>query len=240
MATATIVETATPPLVNSNSKRKRALCSEILVHPQEQPALKQPRRQSHVTFALEQNQISDKPILEEDVDDDQLWFTCDELRQIRVREACIVQNKRNSDHYMEQVSCLLEQVSSEDGTENDTNTNDRDIDDCSDTSLDAPLLIANSEARGLERETLATFRQHRKEAIQSLLKSQDALKRWRGAGDKQFSFEFQRRALSEHYQRLTRPSAKFAQLIGQADADVVMEEVSEGDQEELDSDTFEW
>lgn len=216
---------------------------------------KKQRRFARVRFNLDETQVqyheTRQDIIDELQDESKLWFTAKELQYIRAREAQAVQRHQSSAHFMEQVSSLM-QLSTHKTTnsgeeEDETAENSSSSSATSASTSDASLWIANSDARGLERETLSAFRKQRKDAIASLIKSQKALKQWRGGkdGTHQFSMEFQSKALSQHYQRLTRPSLKIAQWLGQADADIIsfysLEDYEELEGlDELDLETFEW
>jgi hypothetical protein len=204
-----------------------------------------------------------------------LWYSPEELHKIRLREASVIVGQAKCEQYLEQVYSVMEMAAEQEDTgvstcgsstcsnsfssskqEEDQGRDDNDCDEASSSSSNssvssidttAPLFVARSEARGLEREVLACFRQRRKQVIRDLLKAQTALKSWRGDKQQVFSLEFQQKALSQHYQRLARPSVRFAQILADGDADltniqdlpedrIVMEDIEVVD----DLSAFEW
>jgi hypothetical protein len=241
--TTSLTEKPVPLEMFGARKRSSSICSsessEIFV---EESSCKKSRRSKAVSFDLSHNTTSAPHYMDEDVDDITLWFSPNELYFIRVREAKIIKEARCSDEYIDQVSCLLELACATIQPANELKLNNEGSDEdsfASDaSSIEAPMWISNSPARGLEREMLPCFRQRRKEAIRSFLKSQMALQSWRCPEGRGFSPDFQQRALSEYYQKLSRPAAYLAQLLGEGDAMVCT--TVRAVEEDEDFTTFQW
>ncbi|CAB9525417.1 expressed unknown protein [Seminavis robusta] len=84
--------------------------------------------------------------------------------------------------------------------------------------------LANSPVRGLEREMAPCFRQRKRQVIANVLESQRALREWHQSNnntDNKDMIDMKGAELmAAHYQKLTLPAVRFAQLLAQGDAQV--------------------
>ncbi|CAB9505933.1 expressed unknown protein [Seminavis robusta] len=147
--------------------------------------------------------------------DTNLWFSAQELQQIRARESMFIKlNRRYCEHYVQSVSSLFtkaRQNISEQSSGDSLANNDNHV---SPTVLS---LICQSPARGLERDVIPRFRLRRKEVIQKFLTLQAKLLIKEALLSTE-EYECQQHALSLHYEKLARPSARLAQWLAVGDA----------------------
>ena len=151
-------------------------------------------------------------------DKSNLWFSYEDLQDIRLREANVVKIHRFSEDYMEEVASLLgEACSSMKATIQQKQA-------AVDIHVSTEFL-AKSAARGLECQIMPCIRQRRKQVVATFLKSQTSLQQWKAPQDgRHFTPDFQQQALSEHYQKLARPAQLLAQLLAAGDARVAQME----------------
>lgn len=198
------------PRLLTASTRKRSVTFIAMgdVQQQQQPQKKRriaSRKSVHFDLSQNKHHASSLTPLDASVIS-ALWFSPEDLQQIRFREANVIKIHKFCDYYLHQMTCLLGVAC---GACEDI------IDD-----VTPQLFVASSPARGLEKEVLPCVRHRRKEVIQTLLRSQRALQKH----PQKFTLEFQQTALSQHYTRLARPATRLAQLIAQGDRMALQEE----------------
>ena len=193
------------PRLLTSASRKRSVPSLAASNSSDSTSEQQPHKKCRtaprksVRFDLSQNtqHASQLPPIDALILD-ALWFSHEDLFQIRMREGGVIKVHKFCDYYIHQMTCLLGVACGA----------CEESDDCT-----PQLFVAQSPARGLEKEVLPCVRHRRKEVIQTLLRAQRALQKH----PQKFTPEFQQTALSQHYIRLARPSSRLAQLIAQGD-----------------------
>lgn len=136
----------------------------------------------------------------------ELWWNKEEILEISRREkSASAVMSYCCDHYTNQVLSLMK-IARGIATE-DTAT--------------APVWVASSPARGLEKEIVRGFRARKKQVIQKVLESQRVLK-FGGNGGKATP-EMVSRLISDQYQRWSQPMLRFAQVLANGDAQAVLE-----------------
>ena len=158
-----------------------------------------------------------------------LWFSPEDLYDIRLREANVVKIRRFCDDYLQEVASLLGSAISTAGANKPTASPSSVP-----TIVPPPAAVeqhsdylASSPARGLESQIMPCMRQRRKQVVTTFLKSQTSLSHYqRQEGGRSFPTDLRQRALSEHYQRLARPAQLVAQWLAAGDARVVVVEAA--------------
>ena len=88
---------------------------------------------------------------------------------------------------------------------------------------DSPVWVANSPARGLERDIVQGFKQRKRRVVRKVLQSQQDLKTARHDVTGELATADQKtRLLSKQYQKWSHPMVRFAQLIAEGDAQAVI------------------
>ena len=109
------------------------------------------------------------------------------------------------------------------------------------TSFDTATEVADAQVRGLEREISPCFRQRKRQVVANVLRSQAALKAWKEKRcqeqDDPNADDFAAKVLSRHYRKLAQPSVRFARLLAQGDAQVVVKLDEAKQQEEQDEES---
>lgn len=91
----------------------------------------------------------------------------------------------------------------------------------------SPVWVANSLARGLERDIVQGFKQRKRQVIRKVLESQRVLKLGRhDVAGELAPPELHSRLLSTQYQRWSHPMVRFAQVLAEGDAQVVIDNAS--------------
>lgn len=137
-----------------------------------------------------------------------LWWTGDEMLEISRREkSASAVMSYCCDHYSAQVLSVLKiarGMAIEDVT--------------------APLWVASSPARGLEKEIVQGFRARKKQVIQKVLESQRMLKLGHLYDTGELaSPDVMSRLISNQYQKWSQPMIRFAQVLAEGDAQAVLE-----------------
>lgn len=88
----------------------------------------------------------------------------------------------------------------------------------------SPVWVASSPARGLERDIVQGFKQRKRQVIRKVLESQRLLKmgRHQETGESAPA-ELQSQVLSTQYRKWSQPMARFAQVLAEGDAQVVID-----------------
>lgn len=230
------------------SKRKRSASfdsAEILVSLNKRPRSPTLIKKS-VVFDMSQNTtgVTDGIVIESDedllgvvgvdyyleinnvLDKSSLWFSADELYEIRLREAEVVKSHRLNQYYTEQIAVVLSEAVRSIRKKTASTTASTSAASSLPLFKDSAEFLANSPARGLECQVVPCMRQRRHQVRTTFLKSQASLRRWTAPNDdatssaitKRITPALQQQALSEHYQQLSRPSQRVAQLLGEGDA----------------------
>ena len=88
---------------------------------------------------------------------------------------------------------------------------------------DSPLWVANSPARGLERDIVQGFKQRKRQVVRKVLQSQHDLKTVRHDVTGELATPDQKtRLLSHQYQKWSHPMLRFAQVMAEGDARAVV------------------
>lgn len=148
----------------------------------------------------------------EDVAD--LWWSGEEMLEIMTREkSAISVMSYCCEHYTHQVLCLLKMA------RDSTSMPGRAT-----TESTAPVWVASSPARGLEKDIVQGFKQRKRQVIRKVLESQRVLKfgRHHVTGETA-PLELQSRLLSTQYQKWSHPMVRFAQVLAEGDAQVVVD-----------------
>lgn len=92
------------------------------------------------------------------------------------------------------------------------------------TESSSPLWVASSPVRGLERDIVQGFKQRKRQVIRKVLESQRVLKtgRHHETGE-QTPLELQSQLLSTQYKKWSHPMVRFAQVLAEGDAQVVID-----------------
>ena len=151
-----------------------------------------------------------------------LWFSPEDLYDIRLREANIVKIHRFCDDYQHTAASMLglaiscakpptaaTAAASCDAVQANNNNSEHYY-----------YTLATSPARGLESQIMPCMRQRRKQVVTTFLKSQTSLSLYRPLT---LNADLRQRALSEHYQKLARPALLVAQWLAAGDARAVVE-----------------
>ena len=153
-----------------------------------------------------------------------LWFTAQELHDIRKREAHVIYHHKTCSYYVDQVMALLGDACRTAGGAADGAGAVAGAVSCNNDTSNNYLhhnYLAQSMARGLEGQILSCIRQRRKQVLATFLKSQTSLQHYTTKDGRHFSKEFQQQTLSEHYQKLAQPAKQVARLLALADAKTV-------------------
>lgn len=88
---------------------------------------------------------------------------------------------------------------------------------------EAPLWVANSPARGLERDIVQGFKQRKRHVVRKVLQSQHDLQTVRHDVTGELATADQKtRLLSHQYQKWSHPMVRFAQVMAEGDAQAVI------------------
>jgi len=92
------------------------------------------------------------------------------------------------------------------------------------TATSSGIWVANSPARGLERDIVQGFKQRKRQVIRKVLQSQRVLKTGRHHVTGQHAPpELQSQVLSTQYQKWCHPMVRFAQVLAEGDAQAVID-----------------
>lgn len=92
------------------------------------------------------------------------------------------------------------------------------------TATSSSIWVANSPARGLERDIVQGFKQRKRQVIRKVLQSQRVLKAGRHhVTGQQAPPELRSQVLSTQYQKWCHPMVRFAQVLAEGDAQAVID-----------------
>lgn len=143
-----------------------------------------------------------------------LWWSGEEMFEIMTREkSAISVMSYCCQHYTTQVLCLMKIARGKTYMPGNATT-----------ESPAPLWVANSPARGLEKDIVQGFKQRKRQVIRKVLESQAVLKSGRHeVTGEDVSPEMQSRLLSNQYQKWSDPMVRFAQVLAEGDAQAVVD-----------------
>jgi len=147
-----------------------------------------------------------------------IWWSGEEMLEIQTREkSAIGVMSFCCDHYADQVLELMKLARDEScGAGMATMVSD------------SPVWVANSSARGLEKDIVQGFKQRKRKVVRKVLQTQESLKAVRHEITGQLATAEQRsRLLSAHYEKWSKPMLRFAQVLAEGDAQVVLDYAAE-------------
>jgi len=143
-----------------------------------------------------------------------LWWSGEEMFEIMTREkSAISVMSYCCQHYTTQVLCLMKIARGK-----------TYMPGMATSESSAPLWVANSPARGLEKDIVQGFKQRKRQVIRKVLESQRVLKSGRHEiTGEDVSADMQSRLLSNQYQKWSDPMVRFAQVLAEGDAQAVVD-----------------
>lgn len=142
-----------------------------------------------------------------------IWWSGEEMLEIMNREKSAVSVMSYCcDHYTSEVLNLMKIARNKDSLPGMANA-----------ESSSPVWVASSPARGLERDIVQGFKQRKRQVIKKVLESQRVLKsgRHHETGE-EAPPELLTQLLSNQYQKWSHPMVRFAQVLAEGDAQVVI------------------
>ncbi|CAB9519516.1 expressed unknown protein [Seminavis robusta] len=143
------------------------------------------------------------------------WWSPSEMGEIQAREKSAVSVMSFCcEHYTSQVLSVLKEA----------HNTIKGMDSDSTVASPESVWVANSPARGLERDIVQGFKQRKRKVIRKVLESQRVLQQGRHCETGEAPpLEVQSNILSTQYRRWSYPMTRFAQVLAEGDAQVVVD-----------------
>jgi hypothetical protein len=161
----------------------------------------------------------------DDADVANIWWSASEMGEIQAREkSAVFVMSYCCEHYASQVLRILQTARTESLHPDEGGHQDETASAATATASPESVWVANSPARGLERDIVAGFKKRKRQVIRKVLESQRVLQTGRHKVTGEIpSLDMQSQLLSVQYHKWSHPMVRFAQVLADGDAQVVVD-----------------
>lgn len=161
----------------------------------------------------------------DDADVANIWWSASEMGEIQAREkSAVFVMSYCCEHYASQVLRILQTARTVHLHPTASEGGHHDVAATSSAASPESVWVANSPARGLERNIVAGFKKRKRQVIRKVLESQRVLQTGRHKVTGEIpSLDTRSQLLSAQYHKWAHPMVRFAQVLADGDAQVVVD-----------------